>query len=127
MSRKLELQEELKKIHQKEVEKELSNYDKAIKDRFDITEDKVKLAEIGMKKKMALGDFIIKLSVALGVSASFFYIVVTGHEMPIVDAIEYMPANKSSNKFSILSVVGPLFGMVLQYYFGKRQPDKMAK
>ena len=126
MSRKLELQEELKKIHEKEVEKELSNYEKAIKDNFDITEDKAKLAEIGMKKKMALGDFIIKLSVALGISAAFFYIVVTGNDVSVVDAIEYMPTSKTSNKFSILSVVGPLFGMVLQYYFGKRQVEKMS-
>ena len=107
-TRKDELLEELQKIQQKDLEAQVSKigYTKTIEQK-------------GHNFVMK-GDFWIKLFMALGVLSSFVWIVYTGNDNSMHPELLDVPARGNGN-FQLLSVVGPLFGMVLQYYFGKNK------
>ena len=49
------------------------------------------------------------------------YIVYHGSMAPVVKSTDLIgvTSSKGNGLFQLLSVVGPLFGMVLSYYFGK--------
>ena len=115
MNRKDELQSELKAIEKKEMEKalcELNHLEASV-------DSKLKLKEAQSHSHIMYGDFLIKLFVAVGVTAAFMHVVYTGN----VDAMEQNLIGETSpnGNFQLLSVLGPLFGMVLQYYFGKNK------
>ena len=115
MTRKEELQKELNVIEEKELSvklKEMKNIEGSI-------DNKLKLEEASAHKYIMYGDFIIKLIVALFVSVAFMHVVYTGN----VDAMSgdgaLIGAPAGNGNFQLLSVLGPLFGLVLSYYFGK--------
>ena len=70
---------------------------------------------------VTMGDFMLKFCIASAISCAFMYIVYAGSQAPVVKASELIGASttKDNGLFQLLSVVGPLFGMVLSYYFGK--------
>ena len=115
MTRKEELQQELDGINKKEMAsklKDLSSLNESV-------DSKLKLQEASTHKWIMYGDFSIKLLVAIGVTAAFMHVVYTGN----VDAMEsdLIGGTSPNGNFQLLSVLGPLFGMVLQYYFGKNK------
>ena len=108
-TRKEELQAELKAIQDKEIAKklqELSHLEESVDSQIAIEEAK-------SHKFVMKGDFWIKLLSALGITGAFFYVAITSHHAGM-NAIY-----SGSENSSLLSVLGPLFGIVLQYYFGK--------
>ena len=115
MNRKQELQDELKGIEKKEMEKKL----KELGHLEESVESQLKLKEAKSHSHIMYGDFLIKLFVAVSVSAAFMHVVYTGN----VDAMEtnLIGETAPNGNFQLLSVLGPLFGMVLQYYFGKNK------
>ena len=115
MNRKEELQIELNDIKKKEMAKKLEDLNSLEAS----VESQVKLKDSKSHRHIMYGDFAIKLLVAVGVTAAFMHVVYTGN----VDAMQPdLLGNKSPNgNFQLLSVLGPLFGMVLQYYFGKNK------
>ena len=80
-----------------------------------------KRLESATHRVVTIGDFFLKFSIAFAISSAFLYIVYAGSQMPITKASELIGAApvKDNGLFQLLSVVGPLFGMVLSYYFGK--------
>ncbi len=106
-NRKDELLKELQIINNKELK------DKVDKIGYSKTEEQ-KAHNFVMR-----GDFLLKFIMASGILASFVWIVYTGN----VDAMEEkgFSVGSGGGNFQLLSVVGPLFGMVLQYYFGKNK------
>ena len=138
MTRKEELQEELSSIKAKELELQLADLDKiegsacaiekiesARADRLErvanaTAERDIRVRESDGHTKIMYGDFFIKFFIAIAVSASFIYIIYTG-SMASVEEELIGGKSKSSSLFNLLSVVGPLFGMVLQYYFGSKK------
>ena len=115
MTRKDELKQELDAINKKEMEKkleELHSIESSVKSQ-------VKLSEVKSHRNIMYGDFAIKLLVAAGVTIAFMHVVYTGN----VDAMEtnLIGETAPNGNFQLLSVLGPLFGMVLQYYFGKNK------
>ena len=111
MDRKLELQQELDIINKKEMEKKL----KELNHLENSVESQLKLSEAKSHKFVMRGDFIIKFFMAFAVSFAFMYVVWTGNTMEPSNLIGSAPQD---NNFQLLSVLGPLFGMVLSYYFG---------
>ena len=115
MTRKEELQKELSVIEEKELSVKL----KEMKDIEGSIDNKLKLEEASAHKYIMYGDFAIKLIVALFVSVAFMHVVYTGN----VDAMSgdgaLIGAPAGNGNFQLLSVLGPLFGLVLSYYFGK--------
>ena len=147
MERKQELLDELNKIRGKEIEKQLIELDKTessavaiqhieqakAKSALDIecaktandlkienakSENKRKNIEHMTHRAVTIGDFSLKFLIASAVSGAFMYIVWTG-SMASVEEELIGGSSKSTSLFNLLSVVGPLFGMVLSYYFGK--------
>ena len=146
-SRKQELQKELNDIRAKEVETKLLEMEglessaSAIqkieqakaKAELDIScakseaqlkidtsrsENSHKRMESMTHRFVTIGDFLLKFGIATAISISFIYIVYTGSIESLQEEF-YPAATQSDTLFSLLSVVGPLFGMVLSYYFGK--------
>lgn len=112
MTRKEELQEELNVIQQKEMAeklKEMEGIDGSI-------DAQIKKRTAGSHINIMYGDFAIKLVIAMFISIAFIHIVYTGN----VDAMN-SGAYQSDGNFQLLSVVGPMFGAILQYYFGKNK------
>ena len=138
MTRKEELQEELSSIKAKELELQLAELDEVEGSAFSIekiesaradrlervanaaAERDIKIRESKSHDKVMFGDFILKFLIAIAVSAAFIYIIYTG-SMASVEEELIGGKSKSSSLFNLLSVVGPLFGMVLQYYFGSKK------
>ena len=147
-TRKQELLKELNKIRSKEVNEQLLNLEnvegsaiaqlelekakidhkvkaECAKADHEIKVEEAKTAQYKVKQEILghrnimYGDFLIKLAVAAGVTAAFMHVVYTGN----VDAMETNLIGETSGNgnFQLLSVLGPLFGMVLQYYFGKNK------
>ena len=135
-TRKQELQEELNKIRALEIEKDLKVAEgvessaTAIQ-KIEASKAKAELeiacarAEIYEKKvearthrSVTIGDFILKFTIASAISGAFMYIVYAGSQASVTEEL-IGGASKTSSLFNLLSVVGPLFGMVLSYYFGK--------
>ena len=114
-TRKEDLKKELKAIQDKEIAEKLKDLD-GLKESVD---SKIKYQDAVAHKWIMGGDFLIKLFVAVGVTAAFMHVVYTGN----VDAMEQNLIGEASpnGNFQLLSVLGPLFGMVLQYYFGKNK------
>ena len=114
MTRKEELQQELVSIQKKELEtklEELGNLESSVKSQ-------VELVNAKSHRNIMYGDFVIKLAVALFVSVAFMYVVVTGHWDQMEDG-GLIGSPAGNGNFQLLSVLGPLFGLVLSYYFGK--------
>ena len=114
MNRKAELQQELEAIEKKEMAtklKELNKIESSVKSQ-------VELVNAKSHRNIMYGDFIIKLAVALFVSVAFMYVVVTGHWDQMEDG-GLIGSPAGNGNFQLLSVLGPLFGLVLSYYFGK--------
>ena len=65
------------------------------------------------------GDFLIKFLMALFISVSFLHIVYTGNVDAMSEGQILVGESSGNGNFQLLSVIGPLFGMVLSYYFGK--------
>ena len=110
MDRKLELEQELHAINKKEMEKklkDLNHLDSSI-------ESQLRLKDAKSHDFVMKGDFIIKFLMALFVSVAFMYVVWTGNTMDHSDIVGY----PQDSNFQLLSVLGPLFGLVLSYYFG---------
>ena len=146
-TRKQELQEELNNIRAQEIEAKLKESEElessaiaiqqvqAAKAKSELNiattkadaELKVEMAKSDHAQKkienkshmfVTMGDFLLKFGIAFSISAAFLYIVYTG-SMASVDEELIGGTSKTSSLFNLLSVVGPLFGMVLNYYFGK--------
>ena len=113
MDRKTELQQELDGIQRKEMEAKLQDLN-SLECSID---SQVKLQEAKSHRNIMYGDFIIKLLVAAFVSVAFMYVVVTGHWDSMEDGL--VGGTGGNGNFQLLSVLGPLFGLVLSYYFGK--------
>ena len=112
MNRKEELQQELDAINKKEMAsklKELDSLECSVNSKLKVQE--AKAHDFVMK-----GDFIIKFCMALFVSVAFMYVVWTGNTMETSNQLIGSVPNNSN--FELLSVLGPLFGLVLSYYFG---------
>ena len=116
-TRKEDLKKELKAIQDKEIAQKLKDLD-GIEESI---ESKIKYQDAVAHKWIMGGDFLIKLFVAVGVTAAFMHVVYTGN----IDAMEsgkvLIDGSSGNGNFQLLSVLGPLFGMVLQYYFGKNK------
>ena len=115
MTRKEELQKELNVIEEKELSVKL----KEVQHLEGSIENKLKLESSRAHKYIMYGDFGIKFCMALFVSIAFMHVVYTGN----VDAMSgdgaLIGAPAGNGNFQLLSVLGPLFGLVLSYYFGK--------
>ena len=108
MTRKEELSKELEAIEKKEMAKKLEDL-KHIDSSMDskIRLQKEELHEVAIKT-----DLAIKFIFAFFIGAAFLYTIWHGVQNGHVGA-------KASVHFQMISVLGPLFGAVLQYYFGK--------
>ena len=118
MTRKEELAKELELIEKKEMADKL----KDLKSLNESTESRLKIQDAIAHKWIMGGDFVIKMAVAFGVTAAFMHVVYTGNAEAMSDPNTFAQAVGGNNgNFQLLSVLGPLFGMVLQYYFGKNK------
>lgn len=111
MTRKEEIQKELDAIHKKEMADKLKEL-KTVEGSID---NQLRLEEARSHKFVMKGDFIIKFCMALFVSVAFMYVVWTGNTM---EPSRLVGDPLQDNNFQLLSVLGPLFGLVLSYYFG---------
>ena len=110
LSRKEELEKQLKIINDKEMAdrlEELKHIDGSIDSQIRISQEKT-------HDNIMMGDFLIKFFMAIAVAGGFFFTVKEGVLNGNVGA-------KASVHFQMISVLGPLFGMILQYYFGKNK------
>ena len=105
-TRKDELIDELKQIQGKQIEKTVNEL-KPDPPKSNRAHDTVMYF-----------DLLIKFCVAVAVSASFLYIVYTGN-VEAMEGAKGFSVGAGAGNFQLLSVVGPLFGMVMSYYFGK--------
>ena len=115
MTRKEELQQELDAIQRKEVEaklKDLNNLEGSV-------DSQLKLADAKGANFIMKGDFWIKLLIGAGVTFAFLFTVWKGTMVSVQEGVT--GGSESSSLFNLLSVVGPLFGIVLQYYFGTKK------
>ena len=117
MTRKEELQQELSSIENKEMEAKLTE----LNHLESSVESQLKLTEAKSHRNIMYGDFAIKIAVAFGVTAAFMHVVYTGNAEAMTNDSEFGLVSASNGNFQLLSVLGPLFGMVLQYYFGKNK------
>ena len=146
-TRKQELLEELNKIRSKEVEAQLLGFenvegsaiaqlelekaktDHKVKVECSKADHEIKVATAKAKLSKERndsrahnwvmgGDFLIKFLMALFISISFLHIVYTGN-VEAMGTKTLIGDTKGNGNFQLLSVIGPLFGMVLSYYFGK--------
>ena len=124
-SRKQELLQELQEIKSKEIAIEVEKSTELAGGADSLIKVEEAKARISKEKKDALvhtwvmgGDFLIKFLMALFISVAFLHIVYTG----AIDGMEktnLIGESSGNGNFQLLSVIGPLFGMVLSYYFGK--------
>ena len=126
-SRKEELKNELQQIRAKELEQELAKSEKlagnveSIQKVEDAKADRYERQQSAKARRFVMaGDFILKFCIAVAVSVAFIYIIYTG-SMASVEEELIGGSTKTSSLFNLLSVVGPLFGYVLSYYFGKNK------
>ena len=126
-SRKQELLSELQEIKTQEVQAEIEKSTElagGAENLIKLEEAKAKREkdkeEATAHKNIMYGDFIIKLLVAAGVTGAFMHVVWTGNQ-EAMEASSLIGEAANSGNFQLLSVLGPLFGMVLQYYFGKNK------
>ena len=126
-SRKQELLSELQEIKTQEVQAEIEKSTElagGAENLIKLEEAKAKREkdreEATAHKNIMYGDFIIKLLVAAGVTGAFMHVVWTGNQ-EAMEASSLIGEAAGSGNFQLLSVLGPLFGMVLQYYFGKNK------
>ena len=117
MTRKEELKKELGVIEEKEMAVKL----KDLKGLNETVDNKIKYQNAIAHKWIMGGDFLIKLGVAVGVTAAFMHVVYTGNVEAMSGDGGLIGAPAGNGNFQLLSVLGPLFGMVLQYYFGKNK------
>ena len=117
MTRKEELKKELGVIEEKEMAVKL----KELKGIESSVDNQLKLKEAKSHSHIMYGDFLIKLLVAIGVTAAFMHVVYTGNVDAMSGDGSLIGAPAGNGNFQLLSVLGPLFGMVLQYYFGKNK------
>ena len=125
-SRKQELLNELQEIKHKEVQAEIDKSSEMAGSADNIIKIEEAKARIHKEKKDATvhtwvmgGDFLIKFLMAAFISIAFLHIVYTGN-VEAMDGGKILIGESSGNgNFQLLSVIGPLFGMVLSYYFGK--------
>ncbi len=127
MTRKEELLSELNDIKSKELQSELDKSYQLAGSADTVEKIQDAKAERYERQQSAkshrwimFGDFSIKFFIAFAVSGAFMYIVHAG-SIASVDEELIGGTSKTSSLFNLLSVVGPLFGMVLQYYFGKNK------
>ena len=125
MTRKQELLGELQEIKAKEVQIEIDKStemaggaDNLI--RVEQAKAKIKKdrSDANAHKWVMFGDFTIKFLMALFISLAFLHIVYTGN-VDAMGSTNLVGETSSNGNFQLLSVIGPLFGMVLSYYFGK--------
>ena len=117
-SRKEELKKELKAIQDKEMAEKL----KDLNHLEGSVESTLKLKDAQSHRNIMYGDFFIKFAMALFVSLAFIHIVYTGNVDAMTEGQKLIGAKTVGNgNFQLLSVVGPLFGMILQYYFGTKK------
>ena len=123
-NRKSELLAELSELRAIEIEKQLKETEGIIESAKELDDIEALKSERRLKENDAnshgwvmRGDFFIKFCMAVAISAAFMYITYVG-TMSSQDS-QVLEFGKSSGHFQLLSVIGPLFGMVLSYYFGK--------
>ena len=114
MNRKEELQQELDAIQKKEMAAKLQELN-SIESSVDA---QLRLKEAKSHNFVMKGDFFVKFLAALVISAAFIYIVIQGTMAEMQTGLVGSPASNASVFFQLLSVVGPLQGMILQYFFG---------
>ena len=124
-SRKQELLKELQEIKHKEVKAEIEKSTDLAGSADNIIKIEESKAKLHKEKKDSLvhvwvmgGDFLIKFLMALFISLAFLHIVYTGN-VEAMEGTSLIGESTSNGNFQLLSVIGPLFGMVLSYYFGK--------
>ena len=108
--RKKELLDELEAIEKKEMAKKLEE----LKDIDSSLTSRLKEKEVKVHNHIMYGDFFIKFIIAISIGLAFMYTVIQGVHNGSV-------GTKASVHFQMISVLGPLFGAVLQYYFGKNK------
>ena len=125
-TRKQELQEELNNIRAKEIEaqlikeEELNSSSKVIQSAKDAdAEREVKLKDVKSHNFIMRGDFFLKFFIAVTISAAFIYSVISG--VSVQQETDLLGNSSSGSHFQIISVLGPLFGAIIQYYFGKNK------
>ena len=106
--RKQELQEELSRIQEAEIRKKLDEM-QSVESGI---QAKLQLEKEEMHHNVIKVDLFIKTVIALAISIAFFYTVVQGVH-------HGTSGTKASVHFQMISVLGPLFGAVLQYFYGK--------
>ena len=124
-SRKQELLTELQEIKHREVQAEIEKSTELAGGAENLIKVEEAKAKLHKEKKDSLvhvwvmgGDFLIKFLMALFISLAFLHIVYTGN-VEAMEGTSLIGESKSNGNFQLLSVIGPLFGMVLSYYFGK--------
>ena len=108
LSRKEELEKQLEAIENKEMAEKLEEL-KHIDSSLDA---KIRLKKEELHEDAIKTDLFIKGFIAFFTGAAFLFTIYHGVQHGHVGA-------KASVHFQMLSVLGPLFGAVLQYYFGK--------
>ena len=108
--RKEELLEELAVIEKREMAKKLEE----LKDIDSSLASKIEAKSAKVHNDIMYGDFLIKFAIAVSIGLAFIYTVIEGVHNGSV-------GQKASVHFQMISVLGPLFGAVLQYYFGKNK------
>ena len=125
-TRKQELQEELNNIRAKEIEtqlikeEELNTSSYAVQSAKD-AESARALQESETKSHTFImkGDFLLKFFIAVTISAAFIYSVISG--VSVQQETNLLGNSSGGSHFQIISVLGPLFGAIIQYYFGKNK------
>ena len=115
-SRKEELHDELLVIKEREMKSRLDE----MAELEESVEARIRVRHAYTHDNIMVGDFVIKLLMALCIAGGFFYTVYTGvndESMGIVSKTTV----KSNVHFQMISVLGPLFGAIIQYYFGKNK------
>ena len=125
-SRKQELLSELQEIKSKEIAIEVEKSTElagGAENLIKLEEAKAKLYKEKQDAKVHTwvmgGDFLIKFLMALFIAVAFLYIVYTGNVEAMAGSKSLIGESSGNGNFQLLSVIGPLFGMVLSYYFGK--------
>ena len=108
--RKEELLKELQAIEKREMAKKLEE----LKDVEGSMEAKIRMQEATAHDSVLYVDLLIKLAMAIAIGGAFFFTIYEG-------VINGSVGAKASVHFQMISVLGPLFGAVLQYYFGKNK------
>ena len=111
MTRKEELSKELEAIEKKEMAKKLEE----LKEVDGSIDSQIKMKTAKAHDSVMYTDLTIKFLIAVAISIAFIYTVIQGVHNGSTGS------TKASVHFQMISVLGPLFGAVLQYYFGKNK------